>query len=125
VFFSQAGAEQLTVSAHDLLTQLSVRERGGVGTAMMDDPILRFVFGFLFVLATAFGAGVLLFQLKLRAIWCFVAAEVTLLAYCLAVIRPVAPWADHWLVMPHVIGLPILLAPLFAGYYFNKHVIDS
>jgi hypothetical protein len=92
---------------------------------MMDDPILRLVFGFLFVLATAFGVGVLLFQLRLRARWCFVAAEVTLLAYCFTFIRPLTLWAQHWLVMPHVLGLPILLAPLFAGYYFNKHVIQS
>jgi hypothetical protein len=46
---------------------------------MLGDPILRLVFEFLGVLATAFAVGVLLFQFRFRSIWCLVVGEAAIL----------------------------------------------
>jgi hypothetical protein len=45
---------------------------------MLGDPILRLVFEFLGVLATAFAVGVLL-QFRFRSIWCLVVGEAAIL----------------------------------------------
>ena len=92
---------------------------------MLGDPILRLVFEFFGVLVAAFGVGVLLFQLRFRAIWCLIAGEGAILLVYFATMRPVYPHADEWLPFIHLFVLPIFLAPLFGGYYFNKCVIHS
>jgi hypothetical protein len=92
---------------------------------MLGDPILRLVFEFFGVLATAFVVGVLLFQFRFRAIWCLIAGEAAILLFYFAAMRPVDPHADEWLPFIHWFVLPVLLAPLFGGYYFNKYVIHS
>jgi hypothetical protein len=92
---------------------------------MLGDPILRLVFEFFGVLATAFAVGVLLFQFRFRAIWCLIAGEAAILLFYFAAMRPVDPHADGWLPFIHLFVLPALLAPLFGGYYFNKYVIHS
>jgi hypothetical protein len=68
---------------------------------MLGDPILRLVFEFFGVLATAFAAGVLLFQFRFRVIWCLIAGEAAILLFYFAAMRPMDPHADEWLPFIH------------------------
>jgi hypothetical protein len=100
---------------------------GRANKPMMDDPILRIVFELFGIVVAAFAVGTLLFQFRFRAIWCFIAGEgaVLLLGYfgTDTTIRSMHRAAYDWLSFMHLLGLPMLFAPLFAGYYFNKCVI--
>jgi hypothetical protein len=64
---------------------------------MLGDPILRLIFEFLGVWATAFAVGVRLFQFRFRAIWCLIAGEAAILLVYFATMRPAYPHADEWL----------------------------
>jgi hypothetical protein len=90
---------------------------------MMGDPILHFVFGAFGVLMAAFVIGFLLFQFRLPPACCAITAEAATLLYYFVCMRPSLAYPDGWLLVLHVLSLPILLTPLFGGYYFNKCVI--
>ena len=87
----------------------------------MDDPILRIVFSLFGVVVVAFAVGVLLFQFRFRAIWCIIAGECALLLVNFGTHTTMR--AYDGLAFMHLLGLPVLFVPLFAGYYFNKCVI--
>lgn len=93
---------------------------------MLGDPILSLVFGILRVPAVAFIVGALLYQFKFRAIWCAVVGEgAIMIFFYFDAIRPGYPHAAQWLTWEHTLGIPLLFLPLFAGYYFNKHVVQG
>jgi hypothetical protein len=86
---------------------------------MMGDPINYFVLGLLGVMTAAFAIGFLLFQFRWSVGWCLVLAETAILVDWFAG----GGYPNVWLVVFHVVALPVLLTPLLAGYYFNKFVI--
>src|SRR3954452_13949975 len=89
---------------------------------MLGDPILTLVFGILRVPAVAFFVRALLSQFKFRAIWCTVVGEGAIMVFLdFDAIRPGYPHATQWLTL----GIPLLFLPVFAGYFFNKHIVQG
>jgi hypothetical protein len=88
---------------------------------MLGDPILHLVFKLLGILAAAFAVGALLFQFRFRAIWCLITGEAAILLAHFGSTR--YPYDDDWLGVMHLFVLPVLLALLFGGYYFNKYIL--
>jgi hypothetical protein len=112
-----------TIRFADRITYATVQHSDLDQSPMMDDPFIHFAAFATGILVAAFLVGFLLFQFGFRAIWCFFVGEATVLLFYYFQIRPTGPYADHALPFIHAFVLPVLLAPLFGGYYFNKHVI--
>lgn len=90
---------------------------------MMGDPFTHLFFWIVGILIVAFTVGFLLFQFGYHAGWCLVVGEAPILLYYFYfVYRPSTPGGFEMFVT-HVLGFPLLLIPLLAGYFFNKHVI--
>jgi hypothetical protein len=81
---------------------------------MPDNPLLYLVLRFLCIPLAAFVVGAVLYQFRFRAVWCLV-LTVAVVPYLLS--------NGSYFPIVDVLLLPALLAPSFAGYYFNKHIL--
>ena len=90
---------------------------------MLGDPILRLVFEFFGVLGGSFCGWCSTVSIPISGHLVPHRWRTAILLVYFATMRPVYPHADEWFPFLHWFALPVLLAPLFGGYYFNKYVI--